>query len=53
MNPSLQKTRDFLAFHEKHPDLRWWQALLAFTKEKIILRAKDNGELEDTFHLLP
>lgn len=48
--PSLKKTEAFLAFHKKHPHLRFFQALLSFTKYSRILVEHDGGEVEDTFY---
>lgn len=33
MNKNKEKLESFTAFCEKNPELRFWQALLAWTKE--------------------
>jgi hypothetical protein len=49
--PSLKKTEAFLAFHKKHPEMRFFQCLLAFTGYAYIFADKGNGKLKDTFHI--
>lgn len=40
---------DFVAFCRKHPELRFWQALRAWSEAEYIMYEK-NGVLVDTFY---
>ena len=49
-NKNTAITASFYAFHKKHPQMRFFQALLAFTGYKILLVADGDGELKDPFY---
>ncbi len=45
----VELARAFLAYCEEHEDMRFWQALLAFTGEPYIWAGRP-GEEKDTFY---
>ena len=42
--------REFLAFCEAHPELRFWQALLAWSGQGFIWAGPDDASRDDTFY---
>lgn len=49
-NYSRDMREEFAEFCEKHPELRFWQALRAFINVDKIVTIKD-GKEEDTYYL--
>ncbi len=42
--------KNFVDFCNKHPDLRFWQALSSWSNSEIFLRSYENNTLIDTFY---
>lgn len=55
MNKNEIKLKSFVAFCKQHPDLRFWQALVAWSDYNVIYGSKgDNlktGDLHDTYYI--